>query len=109
MVAEVLECLRPAPGEIAVDCTLGGGGHARAILERLQPGGRLLGLDVDPIELPKAEASLRQAGFGPDTFVARQANFSGLATAMADARIPAADVVLIDLGVSTMQLDSPAR
>src|SRR5690242_10270386 len=47
MVDEVLECLRPQPGEVAVDCTLGGGGHARAILARVVPGGRLIGLDVD--------------------------------------------------------------
>ena len=67
MVAEVLRCLRPAPGDIAVDCTLGGGGHARAILERIQPGGRLFGLDVDPIELPRTEARLRAAGFGAET------------------------------------------
>src|SRR5262245_38211241 len=45
MVSEVLACLEPSPGQIAVDCTLGGGGHARAILERIQPGGRLIGLD----------------------------------------------------------------
>jgi hypothetical protein len=78
MVAEVLECLRPAPGQVAVDCTLGGGGHARAILERLRPGGKLIGLDVDPIELPRTEAALRAAGFGPETFVARRTNFAGL-------------------------------
>ena len=72
MVDEVLGCLRPRPGEVAVDCTLGGGGHARAILERVQPGGRLIGLDVDPLELPRTEAHLRAAGFGADTFVARQ-------------------------------------
>src|SRR5579862_9308869 len=47
MVAEVLEVLAPRPGEIAVDCTLGYGGHAQEILARLQPGGRLLGLDAD--------------------------------------------------------------
>ena len=64
MVEEVLGCLRPAAGEVAVDCTLGGGGHARAILERVQPGGRLIGLDVDPLELPRTEARLRAAGFG---------------------------------------------
>src|SRR5258707_14109354 len=52
MVDEVLEALAARPGEIAVDCTLGFGGHARAMLERIQPGGRLIGLDVDPIELP---------------------------------------------------------
>ena len=66
MVAEVLDCLRPEAGDVAVDCTLGGGGHARAILERIRPGGRLIGLDVDPIELPRTEARLRAAGFGSD-------------------------------------------
>src|SRR6266480_3420970 len=53
MVAEILEVLAPKPGELAVDCTLGYGGHACKILARLHPGGRLLGLDADPIELPK--------------------------------------------------------
>jgi 16S rRNA (cytosine1402-N4)-methyltransferase len=109
MVREVLECLRPAPGDVAVDCTLGGGGHARAILERIQPGGRLIGLDVDPLELPRAEASLRAAGFGADVFVARQGNFAGLAKALeADGRFHA-DVILADLGVSSMQFDNPHR
>ena len=68
MVEEVLHCLRPGAGEVAVDCTLGGGGHARAILERVRPGGRVIGLDVDPLELPRTEARLRAAGFGPDVF-----------------------------------------
>ena len=109
MVAEVLECLRPAPGQVAVDCTLGGGGHARAILERLQPGGKLIGLDVDPIELPRTEAALRAAGFGPAAFVARRTNFAGLPQALAAEGVVAADVILADLGVSSMQLDNPAR
>ena len=109
MVAEVLECLRPSPGETAVDCTLGGGGHAQAILERIRPGGRLIGLDVDPIELPKTESRLRDAGFGPDEFIARHGNFAGLPKALAEAGVTAADMVLADLGVSSMQLDNPAR
>ena len=78
MVDEVLHALAPNPGEIAVDCTLGFGGHARAILERLQPGGRLIGLDVDPIELPRTVERLRGLGFGPETFVAHRRNFAGL-------------------------------
>ncbi len=109
MVAEVLECLRPHAGELAVDCTLGGGGHARAILERLQPGGRLIGLDLDPFELPRTEAQLRAAGFGPETFVARQHNFAALPGVLAAEGVAAVDVVLADLGVSSMQLDNPAR
>ncbi|MDO8629849.1 MAG: 16S rRNA (cytosine(1402)-N(4))-methyltransferase, partial [Phycisphaerales bacterium] len=83
MVAEVLRCLQPSAGEVAVDCTLGGGGHARAILERIQPGGRLIGLDVDPLELPRTEAHLRAAGFGPETFVAHHMNFAGLPQVLA--------------------------
>ena len=109
MVEEVLRCLRPRPGDVAVDCTLGGGGHARAILERVQPGGRVIGLDVDPFELPRTEGSLRAAGFGPDVFVARQANFAGLPKAIADEGLTAVDMILADLGVSSMQFDNPDR
>src|SRR6266576_4390471 len=78
MVAEVLEVLAPRPGEVAVDCTLGYGGHAQEILARLRPGGKLFGLDADPIELPKTEARLRALGFGPDIFTAHRSNFAGL-------------------------------
>jgi 16S rRNA (cytosine1402-N4)-methyltransferase len=109
MVAEVLEALAPAAGDVAVDCTLGFGGHARAILARIQPGGRLLGLDVDPIELPRTEARLRAAGFGSDVFLARRSNFAGLPRMLANEGIAGADVVLADLGVSSMQLDNPDR
>jgi 16S rRNA (cytosine1402-N4)-methyltransferase len=138
MVAEILEVLAPQPGEITVDCTLGFGGHAREILPRLLPGGRLLGLDQDPIELPKTEARLRALGFGPDVFTAHRSNFAGLPQVLASeigARLcptdqpqhiehvesasagavhtaalrSGADLILADLGVSSMQLDDPAR
>lgn len=109
MVEEVLRCLRPKPGDVAVDCTLGGGGHAHAILDRVLPGGRLLGLDVDPIELPRTEARLRAAGYGPQAFVAHRSNFAGLPQVLAAAGLAAADLVLADLGVSSMQLDNPDR
>ena len=109
MVDEVLGCLRPKAGEVAVDCTLGGGGHAQAILERIQPGGRLVGLDVDPLELPRTEARLRAAGFGPETFVVRHGNFAGLPQVLAAEGLAAADMVLVDLGVSSMQIDNPDR
>jgi 16S rRNA (cytosine1402-N4)-methyltransferase len=109
MVAEVLEALAPKPGQVAVDGTLGYGGHAREILERIQPGGRLLGLDIDPIELPRTEARLRALDFGPDAFSVHHSNFAGLAQILSQTGLPCADLVLADLGVSSMQLDDPSR
>lgn len=109
MVAEILAVLAPQPGEVAVDCTLGYGGHAQELLARLQPGGRLLGLDADPIELPKAEARLRAAGFGPAVFTAHRSNFAGLPQVLAAAGLAGVDLLLADLGVSSMQIDDPAR
>lgn len=109
MVEEILEVLAPKAGDIAVDCTLGYGGHARAILERLRPGGRLIGIDVDPAELPRTEARLRAAGFGPEIFAAQRSNFAGLPQVLAQEGVAGADVILADLGVSSMQLDDPER
>lgn len=114
LLPEVLAVLDPQPGEFAADCTLGYGGHAGAILARLQPGGYLLGLDVDPLEGPRTGARLRAAGFGAETFGWRRGNFAGLAAALAaqqgaDEPRPGADLILADLGVSSMQIDDPAR
>lgn len=109
MVAEVLAALDPAPRKAAVDCTLGYGGHAGLMLPRLLPGGFLLGLDVDPVELPRTEGRLRSLGFGPDVFRARRSNFAGLPQALSAEGLAGADCILADLGVSSMQLDSPSR
>ncbi len=109
MVAEILTALAPQPGAVAVDCTLGYGGHAHELLQRLQPGGRLLGLDADPLELPRATARLRAAGFGPEQFTALRSNFAGLPQALVSCELQGADIILADLGVSSMQLDNPAR
>ena len=109
MVAEILAVLAPRPGETGVDCTLGYGGHARELLARLQPGGRLLGLDADPLELPKTEARLRAVGFGAEALLTCRTNFAGLPQALVSAGLSGADVILADLGVSSMQLDDPAR
>jgi 16S rRNA (cytosine1402-N4)-methyltransferase len=109
MVAEILEVLAPQPGQTAVDCTLGYGGHAQEILARLQPGGRLFGLDADPIELPKTEVRLRALGFGPETFTAHRSNYAGLPRILGEAGLTGADCILADLGISSMQLDDPSR
>ena len=110
MVAEILDVLDPKPGEIALDCTLGYGGHAREILARVTPGGRLIGLDADPLELPRTEERMRALGFGPESFTALRQNFAGLPRALAESdAAEGADVLLADLGVSSMQLDRPER
>lgn len=110
MVAEILQFLAPAPGQIAADCTLGYGGHSQEILARLQPGGRLIGLDADPLELPRTEARLRALGYGPETFQAVRSNFAGLPKALADHGLSeGVDLILADLGVSSMQIDNPER
>ena len=109
MVQEILEILAPNPGDFAVDATLGYGGHAAALLERVLPGGRVLALDVDPIELPKTEARLRARDIPPDALIIRRSNFAGLARVLAADNLPQADVVLADLGLSSMQLDDPSR
>ena len=109
MVAEILGALAPQPGAVAIDCTLGHGGHAQEILAAIQPGGRLIGLDIDPIEGPKTGARLRELGFPAEALVIHQRNFAGL-TALVAAEVPGgADLILADLGLSSMQLDDPAR
>jgi 16S rRNA (cytosine1402-N4)-methyltransferase len=109
MVEEVLEVLQPKPGHIAVDGTLGYGGHTREVLKRILPGGRLIALDTDPIELPKTEARLRAEGFGPDALTVVHTNFAGLARALASHGVEGADIILADLGLSSMQIDNPDR
>ncbi|WP_243287765.1 16S rRNA (cytosine(1402)-N(4))-methyltransferase RsmH [Geothrix terrae] len=107
MVDEILRVLDPKPGDVALDATLGYGGHARELLTRLQPGGRLVGLDVDPLELPRTEARLRALGFDEAALIVRRTNFASLAKVAAE--LGPFDLVLADLGVSSMQIDNPAR
>ena len=107
-VQEILQILNPKPGETGLDVTLGFGGHAQQILPRLLPGGRLFGIDVDPVELPRTEARLRRLGFDENALLLRRMNFSELASLLPEAG-GGFDVVLADLGVSSMQIDNPAR
>lgn len=109
MVEAIMEVLAPKPGEVAVDCTLGYGGHSIELVAALQPGGMLYGLDVDPIEQPKTEQRLRAAGFAETAFQVRAMNFAGLPKLLAGEGLGGVDLVLADLGVSSMQIDNPAR
>ena len=107
-VEEILAILNPQAGETGLDATLGFGGHAQQILPHLLPGGRLFGIDVDPVELPRTKARLRQLGFDESALLLRRMNFSELASLLPEAG-GGFDVVLADLGVSSMQIDNPAR
>lgn len=108
-VQEVLKALAPVPGAIAIDATLGYGGHSRAILTAISPGGKLFGLDQDPLELPKTESRLRAEGFGEDVFAARLLNFSRLPGLLETEGLAGVDMILADLGMSSMQIDDPSR
>ncbi|MEI8140310.1 MAG: 16S rRNA (cytosine(1402)-N(4))-methyltransferase RsmH [bacterium] len=108
LVNEVLEALALKPGMRGLDATLGYGGHAQELLKRIIPDGRLIGIDVDPLELPRTEARLRELGFSEDVLLVRRLNFAGVLKLLPEAG-GGFDFVLADLGVSSMQLDNPSR
>jgi 16S rRNA (cytosine1402-N4)-methyltransferase len=109
MVDEILKVLSPRPGDIAIDCTLGYGGHSERLLEAIQPSGRLIAVDLDPIELPKTEARLRSLGYPAESLVIRRTNFAGINRLIQEVSPEGVDCLLADFGVSSMQLDDPAR
>ncbi len=106
LLPEILQVLAPQPGERAVDCTLGHGGHASAILET---GVTLLGLDQDPLEIARTEARLREKA-APEALIVKRMNFAGIRRALDECGWhDGADVILADLGCSSMQFDNPSR
>ncbi len=107
-VKEILDLLKPQPGEKGLDATMGFGGHSQEILAKLMPGGHLFAVDVDPLELPRSETRLRGLGYDAAALTVRRMNFSEVASLLPDAG-DGFDVVLADLGVSSMQIDNPAR
>lgn len=106
MLTEVILALSPHPGSFQIDATVGGGGHAIRILEAAKPGGRLLGIDADPRAIERSRARL--AGYG-DAAVLRQSNFESIAEVATEAGFDSVDGILMDLGVSSQQLDDDER
>jgi 16S rRNA (cytosine1402-N4)-methyltransferase len=104
MVAEVVEQLEPGRGGVFVDCTVGLGGHARALVEA--GASRLIGLDRDPAAVAAARNALR--GFG-DRVEVVHADYRRMAAVLDERGVAKVDGVLADLGVSSMQLDAPGR
>lgn len=110
LLQEVMELLDPKPGMMAVDATVGAGGHAAAILARICPGGFLLGLDRDPQVAELAERALVSAGYTRGShFEVEVRRFSQVDQALADRRIPGCDILLADLGVCSLHFDAPER
>jgi len=105
MVAEVLEALAPRPDGIYLDGTVGSGGHAAEIAARLETG-RLIGLDCDPSALEVARARLEQFG---DRVTLVHANFAQLDRVLDELGIAHVNGILLDVGVSLTQLDTPQR
>ncbi|MCL2545269.1 MAG: 16S rRNA (cytosine(1402)-N(4))-methyltransferase RsmH [Clostridia bacterium] len=105
LLAETLEALRPRPGGVYLDGTLGGGGHSQAILERIAPGGRLYGIDRDEAAISAATARL--APF--PGFTALRGNFHEARSLLAAQGVERLDGVLLDLGVSSHQIDTSER
>jgi 16S rRNA (cytosine1402-N4)-methyltransferase len=106
MIEECLDALALVPGMTGVDGTLGHGGHAAGILDRISPGGKLTGLDLDPIEMPKTVERLRKSGYGEEVFRAVKSNYAGIAKVLAGETV---DFVFADFGCSSMQFDDPSR
>ncbi|MCB2194042.1 MAG: 16S rRNA (cytosine(1402)-N(4))-methyltransferase RsmH [Deltaproteobacteria bacterium] len=106
MLAEVVEVLAPRPGGLYVDGTLGAGGHAASVLEASAPDGRLLGLDRDPRALELAGRRLEEFS-GRIKLV--QATFDNMERELKNLGAGLADGVLLDLGLSSMQLDEQGR
>ena len=103
---EIIHALQPQVGGRYVDGTLGAGGHARGILEASAPDGQLLGLDVDPQALALARKTL--APYEQRTHLV-QASYTSLSAQLAQLGWQAVDGIVLDLGVSSMQFDTPER
>jgi 16S rRNA (cytosine1402-N4)-methyltransferase len=107
MVDEILDFLQIKEGEQGLDATLGYGGHSLAMLKCLNGSGHLYSLDVDPIESAKTKLRLENKGFGEDIFTVKLINFANIDQVAKE--VGKFDFVMADLGVSSMQIDNPAR
>jgi len=106
LLNEVIEALHPQPGKRYVDCTLGGGGHAEAIMTRIVPGGQLLGIDADPKAIELSENRLVE--YIQNTILVND-NFLNLKTICRENDFLPVQGILFDLGLSSAQLDDAER
>lgn len=105
MSREILKYLNLQEGSTVIDCTVGLGGHAETILEEIGPRGQLIGIDLDRDALDEAEKRLSRF----DNYQLVQNNFRNIDSVLAALRISNIDGIILDLGVSSLQLDEPSR
>ena len=108
LLAETVSALRPRPGGRYLDGTFGGGGHTRALLEASAPHGIVLALDADPAAIDRARA-LQQNPSIAQRLIPVRANFADLAAVAREQGVAPLDGILLDLGLSSFQLDQPQR
>jgi 16S rRNA (cytosine1402-N4)-methyltransferase len=104
LLAEAIDALLTTPDGVYVDGTFGRGGHSRALLERLSPRGRLIAFDRDPEAVAAARSGISDARFS-----IHHARFGAMAQTLAELGVAGIDGLLLDLGVSSPQIDNPAR
>jgi 16S rRNA (cytosine1402-N4)-methyltransferase len=106
LLEEVIEFLKLSPGANVIDCTVGAGGHAAAILDATSPDGRLLGLDLDEAALGAARENLRR--FGSRAMLVR-GNYRDVAGVLPGFSTAPVQAALLDLGYSSIEIDDPRR
>ncbi|MFO7712547.1 MAG: 16S rRNA (cytosine(1402)-N(4))-methyltransferase RsmH [Dehalococcoidia bacterium] len=106
LLGEAMAGLQARPGAYIIDCTVGLGGHASAILERIKPSGRLLGIDADPEAIRVCQEELKEYG---EAITLVDDNFLNLEVICGRYQFHPVDGILFDLGVSSMQLDTAER
>jgi 16S rRNA (cytosine1402-N4)-methyltransferase len=106
LIEEVLGCLKPKPGQVVIDCTVGYGGHSLEFIKRIGPSGKLIALDVDGAELERTRGRISKENV-PVSFY--QSNFVAIAKVLKKENPDGCDIIFADLGVSSMQIDNPER
>lgn len=106
LLREALDALHIQPGKRYIDCTLGGGGHAQAILEKSQPNGKLLGIDADPEAIRTARARLAEY---TESFITINGNFANLEAICKQNDFLPVQGILFDLGISSLQIEEAER
>lgn len=106
LLQEIVDLLQPAPGMICLDCTVGAGGHSAALAERLGPAGRLIGLDTDPSALDHARRNLASSASRVDLV---HADFADAGEVLGTLGVEKVDLMLADVGFSSIQMDDPNR